>query len=427
VARQAIEYGEERRRAGAVEYLDNILTGTLRKKLVPLLEESPSDSFSSIGIGAVRQATRGVEQVVLRLINDADPVLSAVAIYYAWQQKLSNLAEELERMIATRDARDLYVFEAVSWVMAALRMPESRSRMLWLDPLPAVELAARLRRLPLFGTVTIDELFRISGAGRQQRFEPGRLLCQETLVPESVQFLLDGRVTMRGLSGNQQEIKAPAALGFQEVLEGRPMGATARTSETAVCLTLSSEEIHALLAENTGLVPGLFRMLCSDLDRSSRLVVKGTPPKQPLMVANGRLKPVEKGLVLSSIPVFADVSAEEIVALAAVASELPLETGTQLFAEQDPPGLYALISGELLIRSSEKESPFRVGASDIVGIYETLAGLPFEHSASVTRPGYALRVDRDDLFDVLSQRPGLLHHIFSALFRSQAARRSSLQ
>jgi CRP-like cAMP-binding protein len=141
------------------------------------------------------------------------------------------------------------------------------------------------------------------------------------------------------------------------------------------------------------------------------------------MATNDPLLPVEKGLILRAIPVFSDVSAGEIVGLASIATEMRLEAGSQLFGEQDPPALYALISGEILIQSERNESPLHAGASDVIGIYETLAGLPFEHCASVTRAGFALRIDRDDLFDLLSQRPGLLQQIFGALFRSRAAGR----
>ena len=73
-------------------------------------------------------------------------------------------------------------------------MPAERRRELWLEPLPAAELAGRLRGLPLFASVTVDELFRIVSAARQVRHEPGTVLLQEGAVPAEHPPLLDGRV-----------------------------------------------------------------------------------------------------------------------------------------------------------------------------------------------------------------------------------------
>ena len=52
-------------------------------------------------------------------------------------------------------------------------MPAERRRELWLEPLPAAELAGRLRGLPLFASVSVDELFRMAGTSRQVRHQPG--------------------------------------------------------------------------------------------------------------------------------------------------------------------------------------------------------------------------------------------------------------
>jgi len=113
---------------------------------------------------------------------------------------------------------------------------------------------------------------------------------------------------------------------------------------------------------------------------------------------------------------------EEIIHLAAVATEVPLTPGAQLFGEADPPALYAVLSGELVIESSGNGESPHAGPTDIVGIFETLAGLDFACSARILREGVALRVDREDLFDLLSQRSGLLRQVFSALFRTRPFR-----
>ena len=414
-ARHTIEHGDMRSRAGTIEYLDNVLAGSLRKTLIPLIE----DTLQGETPLSLDRARSNAESAVLKLINDDDQVVASAAIYFVWQQRIANLVEELDRILATRDSRDRHVLETVSWVLQEMRMAAPKRRLIWLEPLPSVDLANQMRSLPLFGSVTVDEIFRICDTGRQVRSEPGHLLYEEALVPETVHFLLNGHVAVTRSGEEAQQIEAPAVLAFQEVLEERPMIESVRTTDMAVCLTLTSEEIQALLVDNSNLVSGLFQMLCrgSQIERG---VVKGHQSLSSALPADGNLNPIEKGFVLKTIPIFSRVSADEIVAVASVATEIPLSAGMDLFVEADRPAIYALISGEASIEGNTGP-PLIAGPSDLIGIYETLAGIDFEFRARVRRNGIALRISHEDLFDLLIQRSALLRQIFGALFRNQSA------
>ena len=415
-ARWAIHHSDSRSRSAALEYLDNVLTGALRKRLMPVLEESTAGAEA-------RGLSDNLEETVRRLIHDADPVLSSAAMLFAWQIKLGSLNTELELVLATRDARDWYAFEAASWVAAAFRLQESKRRALWMEPLPTVEVADRLRRLPLFASLSVDGLFRITGTGNQERHESSRILYQAGATPETIHILLDGRVSCRSSAGTVREIEAPAALAFQEVLETRPIGETARTADTAICLDLSGEEFRALLADDTELVQGLFRTLCgTDGNQPSNLVFEGKWEEGKASIPQAELKPIEKILILKNIPVFSDISAEEMPGLASIATEVPLVAGAVLFEEASQPALFALITGEISLESSAGEPALIAGANDAVGVQQTLAGINLGRKGRVISNGTALRIEREDLFDLVAQRPDLLRQLFSALSRARAAR-----
>jgi CRP-like cAMP-binding protein len=130
------------------------------------------------------------------------------------------------------------------------------------------------------------------------------------------------------------------------------------------------------------------------------------------------LTTVERVLTLESIPIFAVVSAEELLRLGAAMTEVQLDEGSILFTEADPPALYALVSGELSLETEGGEAPLLVMPGDAVGIHETLAGTPMVRHARVSKPGTALRIDAEDLLDLLSQRPELLQQLFRACLRS---------
>ncbi len=147
-----------------------------------------------------RTRLRDVEDTVAQLLHDEDQSIASAAVLLVEERGLWSLADDLEHVLAHRDVRDQDVFEAASWALAANRVQAEKRKQLWQEPLPAVELADRLRRVPLFDFTHVDELFRLARLGRQVRYEKGRALYERGEVVTSIQFLLDGRVTVTGAS-----------------------------------------------------------------------------------------------------------------------------------------------------------------------------------------------------------------------------------
>jgi ATP:ADP antiporter, AAA family len=423
-AEWTLERGDPRSRASASEYLDNILGGQLRKRIMPVLEDLPRDEKVRRGNVLLKTRPRDVEETLLQLINDDDQVVAASAIDLARQQAMWSLADDIEHVLAHRDARDWYVFEAASWALAERRMPAERRRELWLEPLPAAELAGRLRRLPLFASVTVDELFRVAGTARQVRHEPGTVLLTEGAVPPSIHLLLDGHVTAASRGAAPRSIEAPSAIGFDEALQGLPMTETIRASDLAVTLALSSDELRTLLADNTDLVSGLFTTLT---DRPSGLPTTFVTPtggaRELEQLATGGLTPVEKVLALQRVPMFTGVSAEEMLTVATLARSVELKSGARLFDASHPPALWLVLSGELSLDPHPDNAAAAARSGDVLSMWSLLAGQSPGVNADVTRSGVALKLDSNAFFERLGERPALLQQLFTALFRSGAEAR----
>lgn len=417
-ARWTLQHGDARARAGALEYLDNLLTGQVRKQIMPVIEEMPLEEKVRRGNVILKTRPRDLEETLLQLINDDDQVVAAAAIDVVRQQKMWTLGDDIEHVLAHRDVRDWYVFEAASWALAERRMPAERRRELWLEPLPAAELAGRLRSLPLFASLSVDELFRITGAGRQGRHEPGTILLQEGAVPENIHLLLDGAVIATGRDGAPRKLEGTQALGFIEALSGTAMRDSLRTADMAVTLVLSVEELRTLLSENTDLVVGLFATLAK---REHEDPVHPTGAASELgALAAGGLAPVQKVLALQRVPIFSRVSAEEIRPLADIAQVVTMETGAALFSESAPAAVWLVLSGEVQLASPAGAPPFIARGGDVIGSIGAMAGQPLGRTATVTRGGHALRLDRDDLFSLIAERPELLRQVFAGLFRNEA-------
>ncbi len=415
--RWTLDHGDSRSRASALEYLDNLLTGALRKHVMPVLEDMPLEERVRRGNVFVRSRPRDAEETLAQLIHDDDQILAACAIHYVEEKRLWKLADDLEHALEHRDVKDWYVFEAASWALAAYRLPAEKRRALWMEPLPAVELANRLRKIPLFDYQSVDELFRIASLGRQVRHENARVLYQQGTTADQLQFLLDGKVTVTGSGGQMQEIEAPAALAFEEVLEGSPARTTMRAVDGAICLALGADEFLTLLSNNSLLAQGLFGMLLSDASSKGwQTVIPSEQPAEIARLATGGLTPIEKVLALQEVPLFSRTAADDLLAIAAIARQIDLTVGAALFAESDRPAIYTLLSGELSLEQAGA-SPAVADTGDTIGVVETLGSESAGGKATVARAGVALRIDRDDLFDLLGDRVGALQSLFSAVLR----------
>jgi AAA family ATP:ADP antiporter len=419
-ARWAIEHGDNRARASALEYLDNILSAQLRHRVMPVLEEMPLEEKVRRGNVLLKTRPRDVEETLLELINDDDQVVAASAIDLVGELEMWSLADDVEHVLSHRDPKDWYVFESASWTLAGRALTAAKRRERWLEPLPAAAIATRMRTLPLFALVGLDELFRIVGAGHQVRHEIGTTLLREGAVPESLHLLLDGRVVATGRRAGAREITSPAALGFEEALDGCLMAETVKTSEAAVSIALSADELRTLLSDNTDLVQGLFRTLAERRDVKPGFIKTDQPGEFERLT--GELTPIQKGLALQKIGLFSKVSGTEMLYLAAIARQITLEQDVVLADETGPFGLGILLSGGLALRTPDAPEPVaQAGPGDSIGVYETLAGIEAVTQVRklqmvVSAPGSALRIERDELFDLLGQRPDMLQQLFTAIF-----------
>ncbi len=358
---------------------------------------------------------RDAEDSVAQLVHDEDQIVAAAAIQFVDARGLWNLADDLEYILEHRDVRDFYVFEAASWALAGRRLSADARASRWLEPLPAVELVDRLRRLPLFRFTSTDEMFLVAGTGRQVRHENGRTLYESGRRATDLEFLLDG--TVRATSGSgTQDITAPAAIGFDEVFEGAPQQATTRAQGIAICLSIGLEPFLGLLSESTELVEGIFRQLVDTEGHEWQRVVKDVvrPPSAARLLDG--LQPIEKVLVLEEMPVFSRASSDQLAALASIAREVKMTPGEFLFRESDSPALHIILEGELTLEPMAEGAPMQAVAGDAVGVYEMLGSL--EHAGwrgRVSAQGVALRIEREALFELLSDQIDLTQGLFSAL------------
>jgi CRP-like cAMP-binding protein len=418
-ARWALEHGDTRVRASAAEYLDNLLKGDLRKRIMPVLEDLPIDERVRKANVLLRSRVRDLEETVVQLVHEPDQTLASAAIHYVEAQKMWTLADDLEHILAHRDVRDWSVFEASSWALASQRMTAAERRARWREPLPAVEVADRLRRMPLFAFVSVDELYRIAATGRQLRHESGQRLLEQGARSGAFQFLLDGRARAVDEHDRARDVEAPSVVAMGSALESAPIAETVTAVESSISLALEADDFNGLLSDNVQLAHGLFRMLMTGPAAAAWPPV--VAPRSPLdsRAAAGNLRPIERMIALEQVPIFVHATAEDLQALAAIAQEEPLTSGTDLFKEGQLAAIYTVLRGRVQITRNGK-APAVAAPGDTIGIVETLGDRLTEESASVLENGSVLRISREALFELLSDRIELLHGLFGTVQTSRA-------
>ena len=203
------------------------------------------------------------------------------------------------------------------------------------------------------------------------------------------------------------------------MLEGSPLRHTICAIDRAICLTLTRDQFLTMLSDNIVLAQGLFRMLL-DTPKARRWRTVYTPPDIEPATRQSPLLPLEKVLLLRQNPLLARATVNQLLDLAAIAREVPLAAGSVLFTETDQPAVYHVLGGEVRLEA-EAAVPIVAGPGSTIAVAETLAGVSLGRRATVTEAGQALRLDHDELFDVLADHIDLLQGLFSGLLQATQA------
>ncbi len=414
-ARYSLERGDARRRSAALEYLDNTLSGIVRKRVMPIIDEAPLADKVRHANSVLRSRPRDMVDTLAQLVHEEDRVVAASAVHFAAEHGLQAALADDFSYVAAHRSDDACLSGALQWAVA----PPAENA----AALPDVELASRLRAIPLFGFVSVDELFRVADTARQVRHEPGDDLYRRDEAAEEVLFLLEGRVDVNGVDGRVETVPAPAALNVADTLEGRALGQSVRAIEPTIGLTLAAGDFLTMLSDNPLAAQGLFRMLLGPPCGPDVFIHRQPPGTSADGPETGRkdarVDPVEKATLLRRAPLLARATIEQLKDLVAVTHEIEVKAGTVIFEPGSPAAIYHVLTGEIRI-DIDGGQPTHVGIGGSIGVAGSLARRPMGCRATATADARAFYIDPDDLFDVLSNHSDLLQGVFSGVLSGAA-------
>jgi HEAT repeat protein/CRP-like cAMP-binding protein len=413
VARFAIEQAEPRRRAAAIEFLDNTLSGALRKRVLPLLESAPLPDRVRHANHVLKSRPRDVEDTLAQLVHDDDPVVAASAIHFVAGHALWALEDDLQFVLRRRAPEDRTVVEAARWAIER-RHRVGGSAGTGSGSLPVVELADRLRAVVAFQFVSVEDLFRLAEMGEEARHPPNHQLHHPGATLDGVEILIEGAARIGVADSGAAEMHAPCAIGVEEVLQSAPARFGVWSVGHAVTVRIRASDFMTMVSDNVLLAQGLFSMLLAPSAPGASRPADALLAVTPWRARSGPLQPVDQALLLRQHPLLGRATAAQLLELVGAARAVSLDRGRTLFSGDEPASLFLVLDGRVRMER-EGFARLEAGAGATLGVAETLAGLPSGWRATVTEAGRALRLERQALFTVLTDHVELMQGLFSGV------------
>lgn len=129
------------------------------------------------------------------------------------------------------------------------------------------------------------------------------------------------------------------------------------------------------------------------------------------------LSTIEKVLLLQGVDIFLETETEHLARVAAVAQEVRFDQGTIIFKEGEPSdALYIIVEGTVSLRKDSIEKAV-VKEKETFGMWALLDESPRLVTSVAVADTTALKIEREALYDALSDHFDIVRGIFKCLVR----------
>ena len=280
-AQRSLLSGQVHLRARALEYLDNTLTGSLRRDVFAVIDDSPPEGKLLRARAIFGIEVQSPEETLERLIR-ADPTVDPsatgivlAALHSVWFEEITvlyPLAREL-----TEQAEDPLVRETAGWVTRRVRSG-SRTRGVistggenHMAPMAHIEMMVFLQGVDLFAHCNAEQVLRLAAIAREQTYGKDEVVFRHDDPADALYCVVEGKVRLDA-GGERGAVVGPSGrFGVLDILSGRPRSGDATTLTDTRLLTIDAEDFYDLLSNNIEIVKALFRSVVAlreDLDET---------------------------------------------------------------------------------------------------------------------------------------------------------------
>lgn len=160
--------------------------------------------------------------------------------------------------------------------------------------------------------------------------------------------------------------------------------------------------------------------------RERKTAMSDTTPFEPLISESAaeppRMTALQKAEFLRRFEPFSHARVEELLRLATIAKEVPFAPGDVLFLEGErADAIYLIVEGEVETSGLGLREKFRLGPGTPVGGLAVLARDPQPLTARAVTEGFVLKLDAEELYDILAHNVEIVFGIFRMLVRKIGA------
>ena len=277
-AQRSLLSSQPKLKARALEYLDNTLSGSVRRDVFAVIDDAPPEEKLRRAQTIFDIAVQSPEETLDRLIRIdpwQDPSAMGIvlaALYSVWNEEITALYPLVKTVAA--EAEDKMVKETAAWVVQRVEGgPRTRGVLATggnddMAPMAQIEMMVFLQGVDLFAHCNAEEVLRLAAIATEHGYEKGEVIFRCNDPADSLYCVVEGKVRLDAGEESGALIGPNGRFGVLDILSGRTrLGDATAVTDTRV-LIIEAEDFFDLLSNNIEIVRALFRTVIALSDEA---------------------------------------------------------------------------------------------------------------------------------------------------------------
>ncbi len=282
-AQRSLLSGQTKLRSRALEYLDNTLSGSLRRDLFAVIDDAPPEEKLRRAQAIFGVHFESPEDTLSRMIqidpmNDPSAIgIVLAALYNVWDEEISALYPMVKSL--AEEAEEPMVKETAAWVCRKVEAgPRTRGVLARggesdMGPMAQIEMMVFLQGVDLFAHCNADQVLRLAAIASEHAYEKGEVIFRREEPADSLFCVVEGRVRLDADEATGVVVGPSGRFGVLDILSGRTRLGDAVAASDSRVLIIEAEDFFDLLSNNIEIVRALFRsVIALGDDASERLL-----------------------------------------------------------------------------------------------------------------------------------------------------------
>jgi AAA family ATP:ADP antiporter len=272
-ARRSLMSRQPDLRARSLEYLDNSLSGTLRRDVFSVIDDSPPEEKlrrARLYFGILMESPEATLDRLIQTDPRIDPAgrgIILAAMHAVWAEEVVSLYGLVARL--AESAEEPLVRETAEWVTArAGKVPPGKGLIgkgetSQMTHMAHIEMMVFLQGVDLFAHCNADQVLRLAAIASEETLAKGDEVFRRGDPPDALYCVVEGRVRLGG--DDSGTVVGPSGrFGVLDILSDRPRSGDAVAVTETRLLTVEAEDFFDLLSNNIDIVKALFRTVVSN-------------------------------------------------------------------------------------------------------------------------------------------------------------------